>query len=230
MNNLVLIQDGKVVVSSRQVAEVFEKEHSKVLRSIEGIISETPIMDSQEMYCESTYKTEGNNKSYPEYIMNKLGFSVLTMGFTGSKALQWKIEYAKAFEAMEDKLRNSFAIPQTYAQALLLASQQAQVIEEQTKVITITKPKAEYFDALVSHGLSLSFRDTAKELGIGERKFIEYLSTHKFIYKAGSKWMPYAKYIGRYFEVKEYNTVSHTGNQCLVTVNGREKLRKAVGQ
>lgn len=59
------------------------------------------------MFCEHSYKVEGNNKTYPEYLMNRDGFSLLVMGFTGRKALEWKIKYIQAFNAMEKELRNS---------------------------------------------------------------------------------------------------------------------------
>ena len=59
------------------------------------------------MFCEHSYKVEGNNKTYHEYLMNRDGFSLLVMGFTGRKSLEWKIKYIQAFNAMEKELRNS---------------------------------------------------------------------------------------------------------------------------
>lgn len=61
------------------------------------------------MFCADTYKVEGNNKTYPEYLMNRDGFSLLVMGFTGKKALEWKIKYIQAFNAMEEELRHGGA-------------------------------------------------------------------------------------------------------------------------
>lgn len=181
MNNLVNIQDGKVVVSSRMVAEKFGKEHSKVLRSIEGIISETPIMDSHNMFHESRYKVDGNNKTYPEFIMNKLGFSVLTMGFTGSEALRWKIEYAKAFEVMEDKLRSPFVIPQTFTEALALALEQSKTIDEQSKALTIAEPKVAFYDAVTQSDTWFNMQSVAAILaikGLGRNNLFTFLVKH----------------------------------------------------
>ena len=58
------------------------------------------------MFDKTSY-TAGTGKSYPEYLMNRDGFSLLVMGFTGRKSLEWKIKYIQAFNAMEKELRNS---------------------------------------------------------------------------------------------------------------------------
>lgn len=102
MENLVQITDGKVVVSSRQVAEHFGKLHKDVLAGIENIRAENSALTP--MFDKTSY-TAGTGKSYPEYLMNRDGFSLLVMGFTGKKALEWKIKYIQAFNAMEEELR-----------------------------------------------------------------------------------------------------------------------------
>lgn len=100
----IINNNGQLVVSSRQVAESFGKEHGKVLRSIHEIMSESgePIL-ACEMFYETTYENRG--KQYPEYLMNRDGFSLLVMSFTGREAMQWKIKYINAFNAMEKKLK-----------------------------------------------------------------------------------------------------------------------------
>lgn len=101
MNNLVQIKNNQVVVSSRHVAEKFGKEHRNVLASIKEIISAEN--SALTFYQENTYKA-GTGKSYPEYLMNRDGFTLLAMGFTGKDALQWKMKYIAAFNEMEAKL------------------------------------------------------------------------------------------------------------------------------
>lgn len=107
MENLVQIAEGQIVVSSRQVAEHFDKQHKHVLSVIENLKAENSAL--RNMFCEHSYKVEGNNKTYPEYLMNRDGFSLLVMGFTGKKALEWKIKYIQAFNAMEEELRRGGA-------------------------------------------------------------------------------------------------------------------------
>ena len=99
MENLVQVAEGQVVVSSRQIAEHFEKRHADVLAGIENIKTENSVVTP--MFCETTY-TAGTGKAYKEYLMNRDGFSLLVMGFTGKKAFEWKIKYIQAFNAIED--------------------------------------------------------------------------------------------------------------------------------
>lgn len=99
MNELINIKNDEAVTTSLQVADVFHKRHDTVLRSIENLVSESE--NTKLWFHRSTYKTEGNNKTYPMYYMNRDGFSLLVMGFTGKKALDWKIKYIEAFKQME---------------------------------------------------------------------------------------------------------------------------------
>ena len=100
--NLVSINNNQVVVSSRQVADDFGKQHKDVLESIRGILAAEN--SATKFFYESTFTNRG--KQYPEYLMNRDGFSLLVMGFTGEKALEWKVKYINAFNAMEQELRN----------------------------------------------------------------------------------------------------------------------------
>ena len=100
--NLVSINNNQVVVSSRQVADNFGKQHKDVLESIRGILAAEN--SAPKFFYESTFTNRG--KQYPEYLLNRDGFSLLVMGFTGEKALEWKVKYINAFNAMEQKLRN----------------------------------------------------------------------------------------------------------------------------
>lgn len=102
MENLVQVAEGQVVVSSRQVADHFEKRHTHVLTVIKEILNSAE--NSAQWFFKAEYK-DASGKSNPEYLMNRDGFSLLVMGFTGKKALEWKIKYIQAFNAMEEELR-----------------------------------------------------------------------------------------------------------------------------
>lgn len=128
------------------------------------------------------------------------------------------------FIEVERRFKAATQIPQTMSQALLLAYQQSIVIEEQAASLATAKPKVEYFDTLIDRGLSLSFRSTAKELGVSERRFIAWLVESKYIYRNGKGLQPYAKWVPRYFEIKESVSGNFACSQTLVTVNGRKKF------
>ena len=123
MNSLVQVADGQIVVSSRNIAEHFEKRHADVLAGIENIKTENSAVTP--MFCETTY-TAGTGKAYKEYLMTRDGFSLLVMGFTGKKALEWKIKYIQAFNAMEEELRKPKAIPEKNS---VLQSKRVEIME-----------------------------------------------------------------------------------------------------
>ena len=102
---MVELRNDQVVVSSRKVAENFGKRHDRVLEAIRETLRGLPKnVETPEMFFQNTYIHPQNGQSYPEYLMNRKGFSLLAMGFTGTKAIQWKIKYIDAFNQMEERL------------------------------------------------------------------------------------------------------------------------------
>lgn len=94
--------------------------------------------------------------------------------------------------------------------------------------LEIARPKAEYFDELAARNTLTNFRETAKELGVGPKKFTEFLLRHKYIYRDDrGKLMPYERKNTGYFEVKEcFNEKTQwSGTQTLITPKGREAFR-----
>lgn len=104
MKQLVVISNNQIVVSSKDIAEHFGKDHKVVLRAIREILVEQNC--ATKFYQETTYQNRG--KDYKEYLMNRDGFSLLAMGFTGKKALQWKLKYIEAFNEMEETLKQGY--------------------------------------------------------------------------------------------------------------------------
>lgn len=93
-------EHNQLVVSSLQIAEDFGKQHKNVIQSIENLVAENSAAKS--LFYETTYENRG--KQYPMYLMNRDGFSLLVMGFTGKEAMNWKLKYIQAFNAMEKRL------------------------------------------------------------------------------------------------------------------------------
>lgn len=118
--------NGEAVTTSRAVAEQFGKQHKHVIRDIENIISQlrnepsdleteptqpnfglsNPETDTQTAeFAERNFflseYTDGSGKKNKQYILTRDGFTLLAMGFTGAKALQFKVAYINAFDRME---------------------------------------------------------------------------------------------------------------------------------
>lgn len=107
MENLVKVKNNQVVTSSRQVAENFCKQHKHVLASIQKLTSAQFSADVPEigkMFFEAT-EPDTYGRQQKIYYMNRDGFSLLVMGFTGQKAIEWKIKYIQAFNQMEQALK-----------------------------------------------------------------------------------------------------------------------------
>lgn len=99
-------REGSVVVRSTEIAERFGKRHNNVLRDIDSLIQEAESHCSKlrgEFFTETKF-VNGRNRTYREFLMNRDGFALLAMGFTGEKALRWKLKYIEAFNAMESTL------------------------------------------------------------------------------------------------------------------------------
>lgn len=179
MNNLVIMKDQQVVTSSLQVAETFDKEHSKVMRAIEGIAKNG---DTHQMFLKSSHINDQNGQSYPMYYMNRDGFTLLAMGFTGKKALKFKMQYIEAFNKMEDQIKTGgFKIPSTMAEALRLAADQQEQLE-------LMKPKAIFADSVATSHTTILVGDLAKIIkgnGVdtGARRLFQWMRDNGYLIK-----------------------------------------------
>lgn len=105
MNNLVIMNNHQAVTTSLILAEVFEKEHSKVIRSIEQKINGAKNGLVKNMFAEATY-LDKKGEQRKMYYLNRDGFTFIAMGFTGRKADEFKLRYIDAFNKMEEQIRN----------------------------------------------------------------------------------------------------------------------------
>ena len=95
----------QLTTTSRVVAEVFEKNHFHVIRDIE--LLKKDISNFGAMFILSSYK-DSYERSQKEYLLTRDGFSLLAMGFTGDKALKFKLDFIQAFNSMEQELKRIY--------------------------------------------------------------------------------------------------------------------------
>lgn len=101
-NELVIMHDQQAVTTSLQVANNFEKLHKNVLRDIDAL--KRDVLNFEQMFIESM-EQDSYGRDRRIYYMNRDGFSLLAMGFTGKQALQFKLKYIDAFNKMEKQLQ-----------------------------------------------------------------------------------------------------------------------------
>lgn len=100
----IIQKGGELFTTSIDVAEKFGKRHDTVLRSVRNILAELPERGARNFA--ETYYTDESNRRQPMFNITRSGFSVLVMGFTGKKAIEWKFLYEEAFSKMETALLN----------------------------------------------------------------------------------------------------------------------------
>lgn len=97
MENLVIMHDRQAVTTSLQIAKTFQKNHRDVLRVIDTLKKD--VRNFAQMFSESSIP-DSYGRPRRIYYLNRDGFSLLAMGFTGTKALQFKLAYIDAFNEM----------------------------------------------------------------------------------------------------------------------------------
>lgn len=127
MNELVFLENEQALTTSRIIAESFEKTHSEIIYAIEGRVGSdgrvrnNGLIDQLEMngksqvskmFIKSDYK-DSASRTQREYLVTKDGFTLLAMGLTGEKALEFKLKYIEAFNQMEKQLQEIYHISET---------------------------------------------------------------------------------------------------------------------
>ena len=107
MNNLVNISNNKAVTTSKIIADTFGKVHRDVVRAINNL--DIPEDFRVRNFAQSKFKADNvNGLEYDCYEITRDGFTLLAMGFTGKKAMKFKIKYINAFNDMEAKLKSVY--------------------------------------------------------------------------------------------------------------------------
>lgn len=110
MKELVYLKNDVAVYDSLQVAEKFSKRHDKVLRAIDDLLESLPNFgERQKMFIVSRRKA-ADRQYHRMYLMNRDGFSLLVMGFTGKNALEWKLQYIQVFNQMEKLIQEKSTV------------------------------------------------------------------------------------------------------------------------
>lgn len=225
MNDIILsTQNGEPVVSSRQIAESFGKEHKHVLDAVKNLVAENSAAKS--MFHLSSFENRG--KKYPMYLMNRDGFSLLAMGFTGKAALAWKLKYIAAFNEMEKQLaqRPPLSRSELMAQALIAAHDE---LEHKNAQIAELTPKGIFADAVSASKQSILVGELAKLLcqngvDIGLNRLFDWLRANGYLIRRNGtdRNMPTQRAVEMgLFEIKESTVVHSDGH---TTINKTPKV------
>ena len=132
--------NDQALTNSLLVAKSFGKEHKHVLDSIRKLIEGCAEISADPMFEETTYVNEQNGQAYPMYLMNRDGFTLLVMDFKGKRAMQFKLEYIKAFNSMEEHIKAS---QKPKSQLEILQMSINQLVEQEYRLSSVERDVAE---------------------------------------------------------------------------------------
>jgi Rha family phage regulatory protein len=217
---IVFQQDGQAVTTSLIVAREFDKEHRNVMRDIRELIQKGVLKNEQTpMFVEKLYVNEQNGQQYPMYLMNRDGFTLLAMGFTGERALEFKMKFLQAFNAMGQLLSSDEYILMRSQQIMKRLNdqlnQRVQMLEGRNALLEQENqelaPKAQYTDDVLQSNGTYTHSEMAKELNF--RSWVAFIDACKkdgILFKhQGGMYMLYAKYSGKGYMKTRTNTFSH---------------------
>ena len=228
-------KDNQPLTNSLLVAETFGKEHRNVLRDIKNLIEGGVLKNEQTpMFEETTYMSEQNKQIYPLYVMNQDGFTLLAMGFNGKKAMEFKLKYIEAFNAMKKQIEQSKpSVPQNYLEALeslVKAEKEKQLLALENKqkdetIITISKanvelgnkitemlPKVSYYDRILQSNATMTITQIAQDYGMSAIAMNKELESMRIQHKERGQWILYAQFLkGGYVHSRAVDIIRRDG-------------------
>lgn len=237
---IVTIKNGGALADSRDVAEAFGKMHKDVLRAIRELIYKEPSLGLRNFAPFKIKDLTGESTSH--YEMDRDGFTLLAMGFTGERALKWKLRYIEAFNAMEAELRKRPSVDpmqvlnDAAAMRGLLLTYTEKVISLEAKVQEQAPDVAALERIAKSDGM-LTPTDAAKTLGVPPQHLFKWLDTHGWTYRrvGNAERVAYqTKIQAGYLDHKTHTFTKPDGTEktvsrVVVTPAGLAALAKHVG-
>jgi Rha family phage regulatory protein len=251
LNDPVVHADGmRVYATTMDIAAYFRKRHDHVLASVREIIALQPEFGLPN-FREITY-ADSHGREQPAFEVTKAGFALAVGGFTGAKALEFRIRYIQRFEEMEAALKtvpdgvrrygcaeDLLADPHTllklavgYAEKIQTLSGENERLETQVSVL---EPKAAALDRLSDKAGTMNLRSAAKALGFGPDFFKRRLEQLDSLFREDGRLVAYQRHIDAGLFVHKPVVLSHRDgtefivSQPLVTAKGLARLAVAFG-
>lgn len=200
------------VVSSRMIADELGRRNGDVIDSLETMILENGNVRS--LIIPSSYKVEGQRRSYKEYLLTKDGFTLYMFNIQGHN--DFKMAYINKFNEMEKQLiehpKDSYMIddPVERAKRWIEEAEQRKQLETDNavkeQIIGELQPKADYVDKILESTGTMTITQIAADYGLTAQKLNKLLKEAKLQRQVGKQWVLYANHMNKGY------TKSHTIN------------------
>ena len=197
----------KEAMTSLDIAEVTGMRHADVMRSIRNMEDAWQKV-SQRSFALSSYKQtqpNGGYKNVPCYVLNKTECLYIATKFNDEARAKLVLRW----EELETKERQQYQVPQSFADALMLAAKQQEKIEEQQRqleasskeivelgnTIATMQPKVTYVDMILASKETVTTTQIAQDYGQSAKTFNILLRNYGIQHKVGGQWILYAKYL-----------------------------------
>ena len=207
------------VVSSRAVAKELGKRHDNVNRDLEQILENSNVSS---LIIPSTYKVEGQKRSYKEYLLTKDGFTLYMFNIQGHN--DFKMAYINKFNEMEQQIQNR--LPGSYKEAL---TQLLETVEQKEKLelennmnkqkIAEFEPKASYLDTILNNKSLVTVGQIAKDYGMSAQALNKLLHDLKVQYKQSGQWLLYSNIQDKGYTHSSTTEIEHKDGSTSVRMN-----------
>ena len=212
MSAISVIQSA-VTMSSRDISSLVEVPHDSMLKTIRGLADKGVVSPN-----ETRYQNEQNKQFYPEFHLTKRDALVIASGYN----VNLRARIIDRWQELEGKIQSpSHILPQTFAEALLLAANQAAELEA-------ARPAVQFVERYVQSTGNLGFRQLCKLLKAKENDFRAFLQDQRIMYRLGGDWVPYASHIdsGRFHVTTGTGDNDHNFTSAKFTPKGVEWVAK----
>lgn len=195
----------KETMTSLEIAEVTGKQHAHVMRDIRKLLEQGVSESNFGLTSYQQAQPNGGTKDVPMFQLTKKGCLILASGYDA--LLREKI--IDRWEELETKERSQYQVPQSFAEALMLAAKQQEKIEEQQKqleastkeivalsgTIATMQPKVTYVDKILASKETVTTTQIAQDYGRSAKAFNVLLRNFGIQHKVGGQWILYAKHL-----------------------------------
>lgn len=226
----VINQNGKLLVDSRDVAEMIQKNHKELLRSIRNymVVLGKRNFAPAEFFIESYYN-DAQGKPRLHYLITKKGCDMVANKMTGEKGILFTATYVSKFEEMEKQIAESrmdsymFDDPVKRAEKWIVEEKERQALKTQNLMleqrVAEYEPKASYVDTILKSKNAVTITQIAKDYGLSGQQLNKILHEEKVQYKQNGQWLLYRQHHDKGYTRSQTIDVHHNDGSVTVKMN-----------